>query len=160
MHRYHKICYKYTYCLHTYVFEPLRQKMYLLTCASNEDSIQPAHPRSLIRVFVVRMEKLCTLVYPKCAELRFWSDCPDIQADLNLYWVHMSKSMLSDFVAALYISVNRYMNMYGIVLLFGLPASPIIGAIMDWKRKYGELIKTYKGINTAINIGWFIIVLL
>ena len=30
---------------------------------SNEDSNQPAHPRSLIRVFIARMIKLCTLGY-------------------------------------------------------------------------------------------------
>ena len=35
--------------------------MYLLTCAPNEDTDQPAHPRSLIRVFVVRMKKPCFL---------------------------------------------------------------------------------------------------
>ena len=44
------------------------RKPYLLTCAPNEDSDQPAHPRSLIRVYVVRMNKLCILGYPKCAQ--------------------------------------------------------------------------------------------
>ena len=39
--------------------------MYILTCAPNEDSDQPAHPRSLIRVLVDRMKKLYILVYPK-----------------------------------------------------------------------------------------------
>ena len=51
------------------------QICYLLTCAPNEGSNQPAHLHSLIRVFIVRMEKLCTLVYPKCAQRRFWPDC-------------------------------------------------------------------------------------
>ena len=37
---------------------PQCEKTYLLTCAPNEDSNQPAHPRSLIRVFVVRMKTL------------------------------------------------------------------------------------------------------
>ena len=37
--------------------EPQCEKTYLLTCAPNEDSDQPARPRSLIRVFVVRMKK-------------------------------------------------------------------------------------------------------
>ena len=46
--------------------EPKWGKAYLPTCAPNEDSDQPAHPRSLIRVFVVRMKKLCILGYPKC----------------------------------------------------------------------------------------------
>ena len=33
------------------------EKTYLLTCAPNEDSNKPAHRRSLIRVFVVRIKK-------------------------------------------------------------------------------------------------------
>ena len=33
--------------------EPQREKTYHLTCAPKDDSNQPAHPRSLIRVFVV-----------------------------------------------------------------------------------------------------------
>ena len=33
-----------------------------------EDSTQPAYPRSLIRVFIVRMKKLCILRYPKGAK--------------------------------------------------------------------------------------------
>ena len=43
--------------------------------APYEDSSQPAHPRCLIRVFVVRMKKLCILGYPKCAHWRFRSAC-------------------------------------------------------------------------------------
>ena len=67
--------------------------------APNEDSDQPARPRSLIRVFVGRMKKLCTLGYPKCAQRRFWSDCANAQADLNLRWAHMSDGTFSDVVA-------------------------------------------------------------
>ena len=48
------------------------------------------YPRSLIRVFVVRMKKLCLLGYPKCAQWRFWSDCANAQSDLNLRWALMS----------------------------------------------------------------------
>ena len=72
------------------VNEPQREKTYLLTYAPNEDSNQPAHPRSLIRVFVVRMNKLCILGYPKRAQWRFWSDCANAQADLNLRKANMS----------------------------------------------------------------------
>ena len=44
--------------------------------AHNKISYQPAHPRNLIRAFVVRMKQLCNLGYPKCAQQwRFWSDC-------------------------------------------------------------------------------------
>ena len=39
-------------------------------------------------VFVVHMNKRCSLGYPKCAQWRFWSDCANAQADLNLCLVH------------------------------------------------------------------------
>ena len=48
---------------------------YLLICAPNEDSNQPAHPCCLIRLFVVRMKKLKILYYPKWAQWSFWWDC-------------------------------------------------------------------------------------
>ena len=50
-----------------HAFEPKREETYLLTCATNEDSNQPAHLRTQIRVFVTCMKKLCILVYQKCA---------------------------------------------------------------------------------------------
>ena len=54
------------------IIEPQREEIYLLTCALNEDSNQPAHPHSLIRVFVVHMKKLCNLSYPKqYTQIRF-----------------------------------------------------------------------------------------
>ena len=63
------------------------------------DSNRSAHPRSLIRVFVVRKKKLCILGYPKCAQRRFRSDCANAQADLNLRWAHMSGGAYSDVSA-------------------------------------------------------------
>ena len=45
-----------------------RGKEYLLTCVPKEDSYQPAQPRSLTSVFVVRIRKVCILGYPKCAQ--------------------------------------------------------------------------------------------
>ena len=38
--------------------EPQHKKTYPLTCAPNEDSSQPAYPRSETRVFVARVKKL------------------------------------------------------------------------------------------------------
>ena len=43
-------------------------------CAPSEDSDQPGHPPSLIRVFAVRMKKACVLSYPLSAQWRRW--CP------------------------------------------------------------------------------------
>ena len=49
-------------------------------CAPSEDSDQPVHPPSLIRVFAVRMKKAWILSYPLSAQ--------DAQADLSLRWAH------------------------------------------------------------------------
>ena len=72
------------------------RKKYLLTCEPNVDSDQTAHTRSLIRVFVVRMKKLCILNYPKCAKWKLWSDWANAQVDLNLRWAHMSEGTFTD----------------------------------------------------------------
>ena len=57
-------------------------------CAPSEDSDQPGHPTSLIRVFAVRMKKPWIISYPMSTERRFWSDWADAQADLSLRWAH------------------------------------------------------------------------
>ena len=57
-------------------------------CAPSEDSDQPGHPPSLIRVFAVRMKKAWVLSYPLSAQRRLRSDWADAQADLSLRWAH------------------------------------------------------------------------
>ena len=52
---------------------PQHDKTNKMTYAPSEDSDQPGHPPSLIRVFAVRMKK-------------HW----DAQADLSLHWVQRS----------------------------------------------------------------------
>ena len=65
-----------------WIFEPQhKRKMYLPRCAPNENSCQPVHPCSLISVSI---KKLCILVYPDCAQWRFWSHCKDARCFL---WV-------------------------------------------------------------------------
>ena len=44
------------------------------TQISREDSDQPGHPPSLIRVFAVHMKKALVLSYPLSAQRRLWSD--------------------------------------------------------------------------------------
>ena len=56
--------------------------------APSEDSDQPGHPPSLIRVVPVRMKKAWVLSYPLSAQRRLWSDWADVQADMSLGWVH------------------------------------------------------------------------
>ena len=55
-------------------------------CAPSEDSDQPGHPPSVIRVFTVRIKKACTLSYPLSAPRRLWSDWADAQADDSEDW--------------------------------------------------------------------------
>ena len=55
-------------------------------CVPREDSDQPGHSPSLIRVFAVRMKKAWVLSYPLSAQQRLWSDWADAQADLSLHW--------------------------------------------------------------------------
>ena len=50
--------------------EPPRDKTNKMACAPSEDSDQPGHPPSLIRVFAVRMKKALVLSYPLSAQLR------------------------------------------------------------------------------------------
>ena len=57
-------------------------------CAPSEDSDQPGHPPSQIRVFAVRMKKARVLSYPLSAQWRLWSDWADAQAVLSLRWAH------------------------------------------------------------------------
>ena len=52
-------------------------------CAPSEDSDQPGHPPSLIRVFAVRMKKSWVLSYPLSAQRRLWSNW----WRLGLVWV-------------------------------------------------------------------------
>ena len=57
-------------------------------CAPSEDSDQPGHLPSLIRVFAVRMKKPWALSYPMSTQRRLWSDWADAQSDQSLRWAH------------------------------------------------------------------------
>ena len=51
-----------------HVHKPQGEKTYLRTYSPNEDSNQPSHPLSLIRIFAVHMKKKCIIGYPRCAQ--------------------------------------------------------------------------------------------
>ena len=59
-----------------------------MACAPSEDSDQPGHPPSLIRIFAVRMKKAWVLSYPLSTHRRLRSDWVVAQADLSLRWAH------------------------------------------------------------------------
>ena len=72
------------------IYKQAHDKIYNKTCATSEDTDQPAHPRSLIRVFADRMCFLQPPGYPKRDKrepLQYWVD---VQADLSLCWSHGS----------------------------------------------------------------------
>ena len=71
-----------------YIYEPQHNKINKMTSAPSEDSDQPGHPPSLIRVFAVRMKKPWVFGYPLSAQQRLWSDWADAQADLSLRWAY------------------------------------------------------------------------
>ena len=57
-------------------------------CAPIEDSDQPRHPPSLIRVFAVSSMGSSGPKLSSCGKRRLWSDCAGAQADLSLRWAH------------------------------------------------------------------------
>ena len=73
--------------------------------ALSEDSDQPGHPPSLIRVFAVRMKKAWVLSYLLSAQQRLWSDWADAQADLTLCLAH---SHFVSFVMSRLRSLEEY----------------------------------------------------
>ena len=54
--------------------EPPHDKTNKMICSPSEDSDQPEHAPSLIKVFAVRMKKFWVLIYPLIAQRRLW--CP------------------------------------------------------------------------------------
>ena len=71
------------------VREPPHDKTNKMACAPSDDSDQPGHSPSLIRVFAIRMKKAWVHSYPLSAQRRLWSDWADAQADLSHHWAHM-----------------------------------------------------------------------
>ena len=61
-------------------------------CAPSEDSDQPRHPPSLIRVFAVRVQKAWVLRYPWSAQRRLWSGWADGRM-LRLIWVFAGRTL-------------------------------------------------------------------
>ena len=55
-------------------YELQHDKTNKMICAPTEDSDQPGHPASLIRVFAVRMKKEWVLSYTQSAQQRLWSE--------------------------------------------------------------------------------------
>ena len=72
------------------ITDPPHDKTNKVACAPREDSDQPGHPPSLIRVFAVCLKKHWALSYPLSTLWSLWSDWTDAQADLSLCWARIS----------------------------------------------------------------------
>ena len=70
------------------LFKPTHDKTNKKMCAPSEDSDQPGHPPSLIRVFADRMTKAWVLSYLLSVQRRLWTNWSDAQVDLSLRWAH------------------------------------------------------------------------
>ena len=69
-----------------YYTEPAHNKI----CTTSEDSNQPMHSHSLIKVFTDRICLLQAPGYPKRVEQDHLPNWVDVQADLSLCWPHRS----------------------------------------------------------------------
>ena len=69
--------------------EPVTSKRYKLACALIKYSDQPAHPRSLIRVFDKPSMDSQVSNVSSGGKLRLWLDCANAQTLLNLRYTHM-----------------------------------------------------------------------
>ena len=69
-------------------YEPHRDKTNKMACAPSEDSDQPGHPPSLIRVFAVRFMGSLGPMFSSGGQRSLWSDWAVAQADLSPRWAH------------------------------------------------------------------------
>ena len=67
---------------------------------------------------IVHMKKLCIFGYPKCTQWRFWSDCMNVQVDLNLRWAHISKLQCKKRVFELQHSPNEFSRWQFVFIIF------------------------------------------
>ena len=72
-----------------------------------EDSDQPVRPRSLIRVYYGRSMGSQGFNVSSGGKLRLWSDCADVQTDLNLRCTHMPAYTLRWIPAQFIINNNN-----------------------------------------------------
>ena len=76
-------------------------KTYNKTCATSEDSDQPAHPRRLIRVFADHNVPSADPSYPKRVRRELLPYC--VEVDLCLCWSHRSCCRFCRALAHMYL---------------------------------------------------------
>ena len=107
---------------------------------STQDANKPVLPRSPIRVFFVRIKKLCIIGYQHCAQPSFRSTCA-AQADLNLRFAHMFAGTFSDVAA--HMCYQQNMSVYWIIVkssFLTLKVTPIFdNGLVQVQRLNGTL---------------------
>ena len=87
------------------IIEPPQDKTNKVSWSSSEDSDQPGHPPSLIRVFAVRVKKAWVLSYPLSAQRRHWSDWADARGGYQFTVYIENRYLRIDFCIESNISV-------------------------------------------------------
>ena len=114
-----------------------------MACTPNEDSNQPGHLPSLIRVFTVRMKKAWVLSYPLSAQRRLWSDWADAQADMSLRWAHMPLCWFCHETAHLLIPPSWSVSAITYMYYMYVPKNMKQKYYVSIKYKIKSIIKTY-----------------
>ena len=111
-------------------YEPSHDKTNNVACAPSEDSDQPRHLHSLIRVFAVRSMGSEGPKLSSCGQRRLWSDWADAQADLSPRWAH---NHIVGFDMRRLIFSRRYgAESMGLGELQGIFILSIIIILIDW----------------------------
>ena len=121
-------------------FEPPHDKTSKMAGAPSEDSDQPGHPPSLIRVFAVRMKKAWVLSYPLSAQRRLirlggcpgWSES-SLGARQNVWFVTRrfileiyDRAVLYHCACITWYSLSITDPLFSLKVLSGLPATFIV----------------------------------
>ena len=105
-----------TFLIHCYLIWAATWRNQQSECAPSEDSDQPGHPPSLIRVFAVRMKKPWVLSLPLSAQRRLWSGWSEssLGAHSLCWFCHEAAHMLYSCVIVLHICVIVMIVLYSV----------------------------------------------
>ena len=98
------------------LYGPKREKTYLLRWSPKEDS-NPLCIRAVWSEFLLPARRhFVSLAIQKSAQWRFWSDCANAQADLNLRWTHKSKVLFLTLRSIYVLSLNIWQLIHKLIL--------------------------------------------
>ena len=95
---------------------PRHDKTNKMKCAPSEDSDQPGHPSSVIRVFAVCFMGSLGHNASSCGQRRLLSDWANAQADLSLCWAHGPYCWFCRAVAQMFIMIHYKLKLQRMTL--------------------------------------------